>query len=198
MCLRLARYKLNRQSGESPESLPLTIWSCGISSARLAFVFQKRAVTPFHRNISLAFLSYFRTGPFGMRNCLAIPAIKTSTHSTVADPLDFKFVDHLRLTCPACGRALILTRIESEEPGFDLRTYYCAAAGRTKPSSRLPKAKIRFHAAGWSWLWAIARILIEIQGEVIKRRHLPLIRPTRKSPGGFMTLPIRLNSECGK
>jgi hypothetical protein len=43
------------------------------------------------------------------------------------DPLDFKFVDNLRPPCSKCGRPLILTRIEPEEPGFDLRTYYCAA-----------------------------------------------------------------------
>jgi hypothetical protein len=38
------------------------------------------------------------------------------------DPLDFKFVDNLRPPCSKCGRPLILTRIEPEEPGFDLRT----------------------------------------------------------------------------
>ena len=43
------------------------------------------------------------------------------------DPLDFKFVDNIRPPCSKCGRPLILTRIEPEEPGFDLRTYYCAA-----------------------------------------------------------------------
>jgi hypothetical protein len=40
------------------------------------------------------------------------------------DPL--KFVDNLRPPCSKCGRPLLLTRIEPEEPGFDLRTYYCA------------------------------------------------------------------------
>ena len=43
------------------------------------------------------------------------------------DLLKFKFVDNLRPPCSRCGRPLILTRIEPEEPGFDLRTYYCAA-----------------------------------------------------------------------
>jgi hypothetical protein len=44
----------------------------------------------------------------------------------MADPLDFKLVDNLRPPCSKCGRPLMLTRIEPEEPGFDLRTYYCA------------------------------------------------------------------------
>jgi hypothetical protein len=43
------------------------------------------------------------------------------------DPQDFKFVDNLRPTCSKCGRPLILTRIEPEKPGYDLRTYYCTA-----------------------------------------------------------------------
>jgi len=45
---------------------------------------------------------------------------------TVIDPLNFKFVDNLRPPCSKCGRPLILTRIEPEDPGFDLRVYYCA------------------------------------------------------------------------
>jgi len=46
---------------------------------------------------------------------------------TVVDPLNFMFVDNLRPPCSKCGRPLILTRIQPEEPGFDLRIYYCAA-----------------------------------------------------------------------
>jgi hypothetical protein len=46
---------------------------------------------------------------------------------TITDPPAFKFVDNLRPPCSKCGRPLVLTRIEPEEPGFDLRTYYCAA-----------------------------------------------------------------------
>jgi hypothetical protein len=38
----------------------------------------------------------------------------------------YKFVDRLRPPCSRCGRPLLLTRIEPEESGFDLRTYYCA------------------------------------------------------------------------
>jgi hypothetical protein len=45
----------------------------------------------------------------------------------MTDPPEFKFVDNLRPPCSRCGRPLVLTRIEPEEPGFDLRTYYCAA-----------------------------------------------------------------------
>jgi hypothetical protein len=61
-----------------------------------------------------------------VQNCLAIPSAKALSNCTM-DPLDFKFVDNLRPPCARCGRPLILTRIEPEEPGFDLRTYYCAA-----------------------------------------------------------------------
>jgi hypothetical protein len=43
------------------------------------------------------------------------------------DPLKIKFVDNLRPPCSRCGKPLLLSRIEPEEPGFDLRTYYCAA-----------------------------------------------------------------------
>ena len=45
----------------------------------------------------------------------------------MVDPLNFKFVNNLRPPCSRCGRPLILTRIEPDEIGFDLRTYYCAA-----------------------------------------------------------------------
>jgi len=48
------------------------------------------------------------------------------------DPLGFKFVDNLRPPCSKCGKPLILTRIESEKSGFDLRTYYCAACEDTE------------------------------------------------------------------
>jgi len=46
--------------------------------------------------------------------------------TVIIDPLDFKFVDNLRPPCSECSRPLILTRIEPEAPGFDLRVYYCA------------------------------------------------------------------------
>jgi hypothetical protein len=39
----------------------------------------------------------------------------------------YKFVDNLRPPCSRCGRPLILTRIIPEDPGFDLRVYFCAA-----------------------------------------------------------------------
>ena len=47
------------------------------------------------------------------------------------DALDFKFVDKLRPLCSKCGRPLLLTGIETEEPGFG-RTYYCAACEDTE------------------------------------------------------------------
>jgi len=42
-------------------------------------------------------------------------------------PPKYKLVDNLRPPCSACGRPLILTGIEPEAPGQDLRIYYCAA-----------------------------------------------------------------------
>jgi DNA-directed RNA polymerase subunit M/transcription elongation factor TFIIS len=30
-----------------------------------------------------------------------------------------------RLLCPRCGTQLILSRVEPDEPGFDLRTFQC-------------------------------------------------------------------------
>ena len=44
------------------------------------------------------------------------------------DPLDFEFVENHRPACSRRGRPLILTKIEPEEPGYDLRIYYCAAS----------------------------------------------------------------------
>jgi hypothetical protein len=44
-------------------------------------------------------------------------------------PPKYKLVDNLRPPCSACGKPLILTRIEPEAPGHDLRVYYCAACG---------------------------------------------------------------------
>jgi hypothetical protein len=57
---------------------------------------------------------------------LAISQVKVLPK--LMDPQDFKFVDNLRPTCSKCGRPLILTRIEPEKPGYDLRTYYCTAS----------------------------------------------------------------------
>jgi hypothetical protein len=48
------------------------------------------------------------------------------------NPLDFKFVNTLRPPCSKCGRPLMLTRIEPDEPGYDLRTYFCAACADTE------------------------------------------------------------------
>jgi hypothetical protein len=46
--------------------------------------------------------------------------------SAMAEVPKYKFVDNPRPLCSKCGRPLLLTRIEPEEPGFDLRIYYCA------------------------------------------------------------------------
>ena len=48
------------------------------------------------------------------------------------DPQDFKFVFNLRPPFYRCGRPLILTRIEPEEAGLELRTYYGAACEDTE------------------------------------------------------------------
>jgi hypothetical protein len=45
----------------------------------------------------------------------------------MAAPLNFRFVNKLGAPCSRCGRPLVLTQIETDEIGFDLRTYYCAA-----------------------------------------------------------------------
>jgi hypothetical protein len=44
----------------------------------------------------------------------------------MSDTPKHTFKDTLRPPCSKCGRPLLLTRIEPEEPGFDLRKYYCA------------------------------------------------------------------------
>ena len=44
----------------------------------------------------------------------------------MAQLLKFKFVDNLRPSLLQMRQPLLLTRTEPEEPGFDLRTYYCA------------------------------------------------------------------------
>jgi hypothetical protein len=44
----------------------------------------------------------------------------------------YEFVDNTRPLCSKCGRPLILTRIEPEEPGFDLRICYCASCAATE------------------------------------------------------------------
>jgi hypothetical protein len=52
--------------------------------------------------------------------------------ATMAATPDYKFVDRLRAPCSVCKRPLLLTRIEPEEPGFDLKIYYCAACARSE------------------------------------------------------------------
>lgn len=41
----------------------------------------------------------------------------------------FTFAENVRRPCSTCGKPLMLTRIEPENPGFDLRVYYCAHCG---------------------------------------------------------------------
>jgi hypothetical protein len=45
----------------------------------------------------------------------------------MAETPDYKFVDRLRPPCSSCSKLLLLTRIEPQEPGFDLRVYFCAS-----------------------------------------------------------------------
>jgi hypothetical protein len=47
--------------------------------------------------------------------------------SAMANLPEYQFVDNLRPPGSQCERPLILTRIAPEEPGYDLRTYFCAA-----------------------------------------------------------------------
>ena len=50
----------------------------------------------------------------------------------MVDPLNFSFFNTLRPPCSKCGRPVILTRIEPENPGFDRRIYYCAHCAETE------------------------------------------------------------------
>jgi hypothetical protein len=50
----------------------------------------------------------------------------------MVDSFNFKFVNNLHTACSRCGRPLILTRIEPDEIGFDLRTYFCAVCEETE------------------------------------------------------------------
>jgi hypothetical protein len=43
-------------------------------------------------------------------------------------------VEQLRPPCSRCGKPLLLTRIEPEQPGVEIRIYYCASSG---PGDRL-------------------------------------------------------------
>jgi hypothetical protein len=60
-------------------------------------------------------------------NCFTIRFPKRWLFCAMLDPPNFKFVDNLRPPCSRCGRPLKLTRVEPDEIGFDLRTFYCAA-----------------------------------------------------------------------
>jgi hypothetical protein len=48
------------------------------------------------------------------------------------DKLDIKFDENPLPPCSKCGRPLILTKVETDEPGFDRRTYYCPACEETE------------------------------------------------------------------
>jgi hypothetical protein len=51
----------------------------------------------------------------------------------MADAPKYKFVDNLRPPCSKCGRPLILTRIEPEEPGLT----YASSSSIPIPSAEL-------------------------------------------------------------
>jgi hypothetical protein len=66
--------------------------------------------------------------------------------TAMAEVPKYTFVDNSRPPCSKCGRPLVLTRTESEDPGFDLRIYYCAACAVTEtiiaavsPSAIMPR-----------------------------------------------------------
>jgi hypothetical protein len=69
--------------------------------------------------------------PFALRNYLAFRFGLAFPEPTM-DRLDSKFVEKVRPPCSKCARPLILTRSEPGKPGFDLRTYYCAACEDTE------------------------------------------------------------------
>jgi hypothetical protein len=73
------------------------------------------------------FQAWRRFARSALRNDSLLGQLKRGVVVAMTDPLAFKFVDTIRPPCSKCGRPLVLTRIEPEEPGFDLRTYYCAA-----------------------------------------------------------------------
>jgi hypothetical protein len=64
-------------------------------------------------------------------NRLAFPSELALPEPTMGQ-LDSKLVEKLRPPCSKCGRPLILTRTEPGKPGFDRRTYYCAACQDTE------------------------------------------------------------------
>jgi hypothetical protein len=75
------------------------------------------------------------------QRCVAVAGAELTRFSTgtsadessaMADVPKYKVVDNSRPPCSKCGRPLMLTRIEPEEPGFDQRTYYCASCRATE------------------------------------------------------------------
>jgi len=72
------------------------------------------------------------SGGFFMSRCGIDSPLELALPEPTLDPQDFKFVFNLRPPCYRCGRPLILTRIEPEEAGLELRTYYCAAREDTE------------------------------------------------------------------
>ena len=78
------------------------------------------------------FQAWRRFARSALRNDSLSGRLRRGVVVAMTDPLAFKFVDTIRPPCSKCGRPLVLTRIEPEEPGFDLRTYYCAACESTE------------------------------------------------------------------
>jgi hypothetical protein len=65
--------------------------------------------------------------------------------TAMAEVPKYTFVDNSRPPCSKCARPLMLTRVEPEDHGFDLRIYYCAACAATETviaavSRQLPRA----------------------------------------------------------
>ena len=52
----------------------------------------------------------------------------------VEKPPKYKLVVNLRPPCSACGKPLILTRIEPDAPGHDLRIQAGVVCGRSAPA----------------------------------------------------------------
>jgi hypothetical protein len=77
-------------------------------------------------------LTFQRLMCTGYRELTRLSTGTGAEFSAMSDVPQHKFVDNLRPPCSRCGRPLILTRIEPEEPGFDLRTYFCAACNASE------------------------------------------------------------------
>lgn len=67
---------------------------------------------------------------------------------TMIEPPKFKLIDKLRPPCSRCGKPLLLTRIEPQEPGFDLRVLCGLRVERNHRGAGLKEFRVRFSRCG--------------------------------------------------